>query len=436
MPSLATTERRYVAAVELTRELVVGVDAGCVIRLFNAGAEAATGYGREEVIGKPFASLLARESHEAFAKAFDERPATGRLSIETVVRTRAGHARHVRWEIVSAKADDDLDTFLTGHDATDERALAERTRQSEKLAAVGTLAAGLAHEIRNPLNGAQLHLSYLARTLGKAEAPADTLEAVGVIGDEIKRLASLVTEFLDFARPKPLTRRTVGLVGVCERTLALGGAHGEGVTLVRDFPPKDIMVDADAAKLEQVLLNVVNNAVEALAPSGGGSAPAQPGDGGPSRGDGEARRQRAVAREPRADLRRLLLDQGARYGSRSRDRPSHRHRSRRHHRGGEPTRAHGVSHHVAPQHGGGSRTTDNSRTRILVVDDEPSARGGPRSSSRRIGFIVDTAADGAAAVAIAVDKPPDIVVTDLKMPNMDGIEPDSKGCTRATRTCP
>ena len=164
-----------------------------------------------------------------------------------------------------------IDVFAIGHDETDERELAQRTQQSERLASIGTLAAGLAHEIRNPLNGAQLHVSYLTRALGKMNKP-ELVEAALVVDDEIKRLASLVTEFLDFARPKPLAKKDVGLVALCERVLPLvaPAAAAAKATMTHDYPQKDIIVSGDAAKLEQVLLNLAQNAVEALAGSGGG----------------------------------------------------------------------------------------------------------------------------------------------------------------------
>ena len=83
--------------------------------------------------------------------------------------------------------------FAIGQDMTEELALKEKTVQHEKLAAVGTLAAGLAHEIRNPLNGAQLHVSFLQRAIKKRGNEPEMLEAVNVVGDEIQRLAALVT---------------------------------------------------------------------------------------------------------------------------------------------------------------------------------------------------------------------------------------------------
>ncbi len=268
--SLAQTQGRYDAAIERTRELVIGLDAAGTIRLFNAGAEATTGFGREEVIGQSFATtFLAEGSQEAFAKALADaawsRDRTEHVRLDVLVRARTGKLRDVRFDVARTDA---REVLLIGHDDTDEKALALRTHQTEKLAAVGTLAAGLAHEIRNPLNGAQLHIAYLERTLKRAGGDADTLEAIHVVDDEIKRLATLVTEFLDFARPIPLAKKSVPLRALLERVAQLveGRAREAHVELARDFPSNEIVADVDTAKIEQVMLNVAHNAIEAVAP--------------------------------------------------------------------------------------------------------------------------------------------------------------------------
>ncbi len=277
--TLARTEHRYVTAVELARVLIVGLDVRGVVCLFNREAERVTGLARDEVIGSSFVEVLLaeglREEHgPILADAVEGRLPPGDI-LESVVRTRAGKMREIRWQLAFApsSATDEVVCFAIGQDTTDQNALAARVRQSEKLAAVGTLAAGLAHEIRNPLNGAKLHVTFLERGLRRAGlADADTLEAVQVVQDEIKRLSALVNEFLDFARPQPLTKRKVSLHAVVERVaqLVASDADAAGATVKLDLPVTDIELDIDSAKIEQVLLNVLQNAVEAVAATGGG----------------------------------------------------------------------------------------------------------------------------------------------------------------------
>ena len=275
--SLARTEHRYVNAVELARVLIVGVDrAGC-IRLFNREAERVTGFARDEVLGAPFvATLLPEEMLGAHGSTVREVAAGRRASDEIpngLVCTRAHKVRNVHWHLAFAPGadDDEVVLFAMGKDTTDERRVLERARQHEKLAAVGTLAAGLAHEIRNPLNGAQLHVSFLARSLKRGNADAELLDAVDVVGDEIKRLAQLVTEFLDFARPRPLILERVSVHDLCKRTeqLLADQASRSNVHFEIDLPIQELVLMGDASKLEQVVLNVVQNAIEAVAAAGG-----------------------------------------------------------------------------------------------------------------------------------------------------------------------
>jgi PAS domain S-box-containing protein len=275
--ALASAQHRYANAVELARVCIVGLDAQGLILLFNREAERITGYARDEVLGKPFVETLVPEDLQAQVGAVVQATLAGKapsLPVEAVIRTRAGNPRDVRCSLAYAADEaDDVVVFLLGQDITDEKAEIERRLLRDKLAAVGTLAAGLAHEIRNPLNGAQLHLSYLEKSLKRSGADGGSLEAVQVVADEIKRLANLVTEFLDFARPKPLDRQPLSIRGLCDRVsqIMCSQAREAGVSLVTDHPGHDIATEGDGPKLEQVLLNLVQNAIEALAPSHAGN---------------------------------------------------------------------------------------------------------------------------------------------------------------------
>ena len=285
--SLARTEHRYINAVELAHALIVGLDAHGQIRLFNREAERVTGFARDEVLGQTMLEALTiddagdgarlRELLAGYADtpgaAAGPKPAPELAApLETLVRTRSGHTRVILWQLSYAPSDgDDVCVFAMGRDATAERAEQARTQQQEKLAAIGTLAAGLAHEIRNPLNGAQLHVTYLSRSLKRLGVHPELVETAGVVADEITRLGTLVTEFLAFARPKPLQVRPVGVRPLLERIAQLAAPRpDQAVAIILDLPGTPLEIQADGAKLEQVLLNLTNNALEALAGVAGG----------------------------------------------------------------------------------------------------------------------------------------------------------------------
>ena len=269
--ALARTEHRYLNAVKKAQVLIVGFNTGGQLRLFNLEAERVTGIARDDALQRSFLDIfVSDEARPAFEDRLREAvrgEVDAAIRLDSTLTSQSGKERVIHWLISHAPAqDEDLAFFAIGRDVTEENALSERSRRHEKLAAVGTLAAGLAHEIRNPLNGAQLHVSFLRRSLQKGAVTAEALEAVDVVGDEIKRLATLVTEFLDFARPRPLARKPTTLTELCERALQLVTASAEaaGVTLVADLPTRDVSFSADRGKLEQVLLNLLRNAIEAL----------------------------------------------------------------------------------------------------------------------------------------------------------------------------
>lgn len=156
-------------------------------------------------------------------------------------------------------------------DVTAEQEMLRRTLRAERLAAVGTMAAGLAHEVRNPLNSAALQLQVLRRRLAKGGTGPEALDAIAVlVEDEIRRLEHLVTDFLSFARPRPLELKPTAIAELCAdvATLFAPEADAVRVTIAVDVAPDLPPVQVDPDRLRQVLQNLVRNAVEAM-PEGG-----------------------------------------------------------------------------------------------------------------------------------------------------------------------
>jgi PAS domain S-box-containing protein len=276
--ALAQAEQRYVSAVELAGVIMIGLDRAGRIQLFNREAERVSGFARDEIQGRPVLDALGLDDGSGKLPERLHALLAGRersASFEACLRTRSGKLRDVLWQWSGAAepAAGGVVLLATGRDVTDDKFREERARQNERLAAVGTLAAGLAHEIRNPLNGAQLHVSFLERAIKRKSSEQEMLDATRVVGDEIKRLANLVTEFLDFARPKPPELKPMSLIKVMQHACALvePAARAGKVRVICDAPGSDVEFAADAAKVTQVLLNLLNNAVEATASAGGGN---------------------------------------------------------------------------------------------------------------------------------------------------------------------
>jgi signal transduction histidine kinase len=156
----------------------------------------------------------------------------------------------------------------------EKRELARKAQMAEKLAAVGTMTAGLSHEIRNPLNAAALQLTVLERRLQRlpAEVQGPLLEPLTLVKDEIRRLDHILEDFLQFARPREFVPRAVELGPVVARVLDLldGEAERRGVSVARELDPGRALppVPGDEGRLRQVLVNLTLNALEAT-PAGG-----------------------------------------------------------------------------------------------------------------------------------------------------------------------
>ena len=162
----------------------------------------------------------------------------------------------------------DLELAIMLHsyqEASEQRLLQrERDAQRENLLAMRRLSAGLAHEIRNPLNSAHLQLELLVRRLRRAGADAAMLDVTTLIDGEIARLSRLLQEFLDFARPVQLAPIEVDLVVVAHQVLELNAiaARRRGIVLELEGDPS-VAVVGDGRKLHRIVHNLVVNAIEA-----------------------------------------------------------------------------------------------------------------------------------------------------------------------------
>jgi two-component system, NtrC family, sensor histidine kinase HydH len=147
----------------------------------------------------------------------------------------------------------------------------KRARVAERLAAAGTVTAGLSHEIRNPLNAAALQLSVLERRLRRRGGPdeAELLEPLALARDEIRRVDRLLTEFLQLAKPESMRAEPVPLAAFLERTAALFSATAAERRVELTWScPQGLAVRADREKLQQVVTNLVLNALEVLEKGG------------------------------------------------------------------------------------------------------------------------------------------------------------------------
>jgi two-component system, NtrC family, sensor histidine kinase HydH len=149
------------------------------------------------------------------------------------------------------------------------RAEAE-VRRSERLAALGQLTAGLAHELRNPMSTMKTSAELLGRSVGEENAIAR--EMAGYIKEEVDRTNSLITRFLDFARPQHLKMEKGDLAAMLDQAIAQfereKSEAAASVTVFKNYSPDIPPIAFDAELMERVIYNLVMNAAQASPPGG------------------------------------------------------------------------------------------------------------------------------------------------------------------------
>ncbi len=157
---------------------------------------------------------------------------------------------------------------ITFQDLTDIRALEETSRRQDRMAAVGRLAASIAHEIRNPLAAMRGSIQML-----RSEMDGDTEQAqlMEIILRESDRLNKIVADYLNYARPRPAELKNVDIRGMVSDTFKLLKNSAElsaGHTLEENLPQRPAIVSGDPEQLKQVCWNIARNALKSM-PSGG-----------------------------------------------------------------------------------------------------------------------------------------------------------------------
>lgn len=149
--------------------------------------------------------------------------------------------------------------------------LEETARESEQLAYVGTLASGLAHEIRNPLNSLNLNMQLLEEELVGQPTVGSGSRLMAITRDEIHRLEGLVTEFLLYAKPPPLELDVFSAAGLLQRCQAILAGETEALEgrLIVEDSSHGAQVEVDLGQMTQLLLNLVQNALAAAQEKGG-----------------------------------------------------------------------------------------------------------------------------------------------------------------------
>lgn len=258
-----------------TQDAVIALDRQSLIQLFNPAAQRIFGYTQEETQGQRVQMLMPEPyagEHDGYVARYErtgEPRAIGRVR-EVSARRKNGEVFPMELSVTEVSTDDDLRYVAFIRDVSERVRLQERLLDRERVAAIGTTAAKLVHEIGNPLNGMSVTMQLLERRLAKLTEDATLQVSVRALRDQTNRLASLLAEFRSLSHRQSFTFRPTSLPEVIREVISTEfGLYTErGVAVEQVFSVDLPVVFVDQDKLKQVVLNLCKNAFEAM-PNGG-----------------------------------------------------------------------------------------------------------------------------------------------------------------------
>jgi len=267
LANLRALHERIVASI---RSGVVTTDLDGRIFTFNVAAQEITGYHEETIRGQDasilFGELKAHISETLHALEKGQNSPRFEASCLTSegMRLRLGYSISP----LSSEAGETTGMVITFQDLTQVRSLEETSRRQDRLAAIGRMAASIAHEIRNPLAAMRGSIQMLRSEVDSDSSQAELME---IILRESDRLNRIITDFLSYARPRSLTQARVDVGDLLHQTFALMRHSPEisaSQSIVEELPEEPLFAEADEGQLKQVFWNLARNAMQAM-PEGG-----------------------------------------------------------------------------------------------------------------------------------------------------------------------
>ena len=431
----AEIDARYQRLVETAADAIFTIDREGRFTSVNKAMEFVMERKKEDLIGHHFREILHGPMAAAAAQLFEQNLRGKRGRTQLAYPMRNGETRY--GSVTTAPIVENGQ--VTGgvgimRDVTEERRLADQLLQREKLAAIGQLVSGVAHELNNPLAGI---LAFAQLLEGIPQSADDQKEALGTIQREAKRASKIVANLLLFARQRSPERTPTDINQVMRDTLELRRyvLRTQQVDVVTDFDDALPRTWADAFQLQQVALNLLTNAEQALRAHDGvkcitlatrmreGFLEMGVSDTGPG--------------IPSAQLDQVFnpffttkaVGEGTGLGLAISD---------------GIVRQHGGTIRVESREGAGATFTivipyqpppaviaitpppvpevSGPPSNFLLVDDEPAIRAALAIHLRRAGHRVDAAESGREALAKLVTRRYDAIFLDLRMPDMSGVE--------------
>jgi PAS domain S-box-containing protein len=268
--ALRESEKKHRELIENLADIIYLVDTNGVFSYISPVVESATGYRPSEVIGRPFAEFIYQEDLPRTIESFQEILSGDSMINEHRIVTKSGEVRSMRassrlvskgHSVVGVHG---VLTDITDHKRAQEeqRHMQEELNLASRLASVGQLASGVAHEINNPLS-AVIGFSEL---LMSRDVNDETKQDLQIINESAQRVARIVKNLLVFARRSKSGREYADINSILSAGLELRAyeMHNANIELVTRLHPRLPWTVVDIGRIQQVFLNIILNAEQAM----------------------------------------------------------------------------------------------------------------------------------------------------------------------------